>query len=115
MPVDRRPIDQMVEDVGPEAFQRLARLFAEETQAAATELRRQLEAENWRELGRQAHSLKHATSSFGLTQLATRAAALEKAADAQRGVEAAIELTALEAETGTDLAALDRLLQEMWA
>ena len=110
MPVDRRPIDQMIEDVGPEAFQRLVRLFAEETRDAAAELQRQLAARNWRELGRQAHSLKHATSSFGLTELAARAAALEKAADAQLGVEAGVQLAALEQETAADLAALNQLL-----
>ena len=80
MRIDRRPIDQMVLDVGGEAFQRLARLFEDETRGAVVALRALLIAEDWRELGRQAHSLKHATSSFGLIDLAALAALIEKAA-----------------------------------
>lgn len=111
MRIDRRPIDQMVLDVGGEAFQRLARLFEDETRGAVVALRAVLTAEDWRELGRQAHSLKHATSSFGLTRLAEIAAAIEKAADGRQGAEAAAQLAVLEAEADGDLAALDRLLK----
>lgn len=113
MPVDRRPIDQMILDVGPEAFQRLGLLFEEETRDVVVELRRRLEAEDWRELGRQAHSLKHSTSSFGLMELAAIAAAIEKAADAHLGVEAGIQLAALEREIETDLAQLNQLLRSI--
>jgi HPt (histidine-containing phosphotransfer) domain-containing protein len=111
MRIDRRPIDQMVLDVGGEAFQRLARLFEDETRGAVVALRALLIAEDWRELGRQAHSLKHATSSFGLTVLAARAARIEKAADAHKGPEADAQLAVLEAEVDGDLAELDRLLR----
>ena len=68
MGVDRRPIDQMVLDVGGDAFQRLARLFEEETRGAVVALRTLLNDQNWRELGRHAHSLKHATSSWVLSK-----------------------------------------------
>jgi HPt (histidine-containing phosphotransfer) domain-containing protein len=111
MAVDRRPIDQMVLDVGGEAFQRLARLFEEETRGAVAGLRSVLTARDWRELGRQAHSLKHATSSFGLIDLAGTAALLEQAADAQDGVEAEAQLSMLEAEVYADLTALGRVLK----
>jgi len=111
MGVDRRPIDQMVLDVGGDAFQRLARLFEEETRAAVVALRSLLGTEDWRELGRQAHSLKHSTSSFGLTELASVAALIEKAADAQRGAEAEVQLALLEAAVDPDLETLDRLLK----
>ena len=111
MRVDRRPIDQMVLDVGGEAFQRLARLFEDETRGAVVALRALLSAEDWRELGRQAHSLKHATSSFGLIELASIAALIEKAADAHKRREAEAQLTLLEAEADGDLAELDRLLR----
>jgi HPt (histidine-containing phosphotransfer) domain-containing protein len=109
--IDRRPIDQMVLDVGGEAFQRLARLFEEETRGAVVALRAVLAAADWRELGRQAHSLKHATSSFGLMRLAEIAAAIEKAADAHQVPEASAQLAVLEAEVDADLAELDRLLK----
>jgi HPt (histidine-containing phosphotransfer) domain-containing protein len=110
MGLDRRPIDQMVLDVGGEAFQRLARLFEEETRGAVVALRSLLGTQDWRELGRQAHSLKHATSSFGLTDLAAIAALIEKAADAHRGADAEVQLALLEAEVDSDLAELDRVL-----
>jgi HPt (histidine-containing phosphotransfer) domain-containing protein len=111
MAIDRRPIDQMVLDVGSEAFQRLARLFEDETRDVVVELRKLLVAKDWRELGRQAHSLKHATSSFGLVELASIAALIEKAADANRPAEAEAQIAALEAEAETDLEALDRMLR----
>jgi len=110
MGLDRRPIDQMVLDVGGDAFQRLARLFEEETRGAVVALRSLLGTQDWRELGRQAHSLKHSTSSFGLTDLAALAALIEKAADAHRGADAEVQLALLEAEVDVDLAELDRVL-----
>jgi HPt (histidine-containing phosphotransfer) domain-containing protein len=109
--LDRRPIDQMVLDVGGDAFQRLARLFEEETRGAVVALRSLLGTQDWRELGRQAHSLKHSTSSFGLMELAGLAAQIEKAADAHHGAEAETQLALLEAEVDVDLADLDRLLR----
>jgi HPt (histidine-containing phosphotransfer) domain-containing protein len=111
MGVDRRPIDQMVLDVGGDAFQRLARLFEEETRGAVVALRSLLGTQDWRELGRQAHSLKHSTSSFGLAELADLAALIEKAADAHRGAEAEVQLVLLEGAVDPDLEALDRLLR----
>ncbi len=110
MAVDRRPIDQMVLDVGGEAFQRLARLFEEETRGVVVALRSLLDTEDWRELGRQAHSLKHATSSFGLADLAVLAARIEQAADAHKGADAEVQLVLLEAQVDGDLAELDRVL-----
>jgi two-component system, sensor histidine kinase and response regulator len=115
MTIDRRPIDQMVLDVGGDAFQRLARLFEEETRGAVVALRSVLVAGDWRELGRQAHSLKHATSSFGLTELAAIAAHIERAADAQQSAEAEAQIAVLEVEADTDLAELDRLLKAIAA
>jgi HPt (histidine-containing phosphotransfer) domain-containing protein len=111
MAVDRRPIDQMVLDVGADAFQRLARLFEEETRGAVVALRTLLTDKDWRELGRQAHSLKHATSSFGLSDLAAIAALIEQAADARKGAEAEVQLAVLEAGVDADLAELDRVLK----
>jgi HPt (histidine-containing phosphotransfer) domain-containing protein len=111
MGVDRRPIDQMVLDVGGEAFQRLARLFEEETRGAVVALRSLHSAQDWRELGRQAHSLKHATSSFGLTDLAAIAALIEQAADAGQGAAAETHLALLEAQVDGDLANLDQVLR----
>lgn len=113
MAVDRRPIDQMVLDVGGEAFQRLARLFEEETRGAVVALRSLLGTQDWRELGRQAHSLKHSTSSFGLSDLAAVAALIEKAADAHKGAEAEAQLALLEAAVDADLAELSHVLDEM--
>lgn len=115
MGLDRRPIDQMVLDVGGDAFQRLARLFEEETRGAVVALRSLLGTQDWRELGRQAHSLKHATSSFGLTDLAGIAAAIEQAADAQNATETETALARLEAEVDADLAELDRVLRSIAA
>jgi len=111
MGVDRRPIDQMVLDVGGDAFQRLARLFEEETRGAVVALRTLLNDQDWRELGRQAHSLKHATSSFGLNDLAAMAALIEQAADAHESAEVEMQLALLEAAAGADLAELDRVLK----
>jgi HPt (histidine-containing phosphotransfer) domain-containing protein len=113
MGLDRRPTDQMVLDVGGDTFQRLARLFEEETRGAVVALRTLLGTQDWRELGRQAHSLKHATGSFGLTDLATMAALIEKAADAQRGAEAEAQLALLEAAVDANLAELTRLLDQI--
>src|SRR6185503_8025483 len=115
MAIDRRPIDQMVLDVGGDAFQRLARLFEEETRGAVVALRSLLGTQDWRELGRQAHSLKHSTSSFGLTDLAATAALIEKAADAHRGADAEVHLALLEAEVDGDLAELDQVLRTIAA
>jgi HPt (histidine-containing phosphotransfer) domain-containing protein len=115
MTIDRRPIDQMVLDVGGEAFQRLARLFEDETRGAVVALRTVLVVRDWRELGRQAHSLKHATSSFGLTRLAEIAAGIERAADAHQAVEAEAQLAVLEAQADADLTELDRLLKTIAA
>jgi HPt (histidine-containing phosphotransfer) domain-containing protein len=115
MTIDRRPIDQMVLDVGGEAFQRLARLFEDETRGAVVALRAVLADEDWRELGRQAHSLKHATSSFGLDRLASIAAHIERAADAHQGAEADAQVAVLEAEADAELAELDRLLKTLAA
>jgi HPt (histidine-containing phosphotransfer) domain-containing protein len=111
MAVDRRPIDQMVLDVGGDAFQRLARLFEEETRGVVVALGTLLNDQDWRELGRQAHSLKHATSSFGLDDLAAIAALIEGAADAHKGAEAAVQLARLEAKADADLAELDGVLK----
>jgi len=113
MAVDRRPIDQMVLDVGPEAFQRLVKLFDEETRGVVLELRRLFAAQDWRELGRQAHSLKHATSSFGLVELAEIAAQIEKAADALQPIEAGEQLTRLETCTAGELKRLALLLEKV--
>jgi len=111
MGVDRSPLDQMVLDVGGDAFQRLARLFEEETRGAVVALRSLLNDQDWRELGRHAHSLKHATSSFGLTDLAAIAALIERAADLHKGAEAERQLALLEAAVDADLAELDRVLK----
>jgi HPt (histidine-containing phosphotransfer) domain-containing protein len=111
MAVDRRPIDQMVLDVGGDAFQRLARLFEEETRGVVVALRTLINDHDWRELGRQAHSLKHATSSFGLVDLAAVAALIEEAAEMQRGAEAEMQLALLEAAVDADLAELERVLK----
>jgi HPt (histidine-containing phosphotransfer) domain-containing protein len=115
MGVDRRPIDQMVLDVGGEAFRCLARLFEAETRGAVVALRSLLTARDWRELGRQAHSLKHATASFGLADLATTAALIETAADAQKDAEAEAQLASLERAVDGDLAELDRVLRTIGA
>lgn len=111
MPIDRRPIEQMILDVGEEAFQRLAHLFESETRAALQDMRRLLATDDWRELGRQAHSLKHATSSFGLNAMALTASELERAADAADGREAAARLAQLETRAGPDLEELEQALR----
>jgi HPt (histidine-containing phosphotransfer) domain-containing protein len=96
----------MIADVGEEAFQRLARLFESETRGAVVEMRRLLGIQDWRELGRQAHSLKHSTASFGLTDLAAAALALETAADASNAKESAARVEQLEAMAEEELAEL---------
>jgi|SRR5581483_9199655 len=112
MPLDRRPIEQMIADVGEDAFQRLARLFETETREAVVEMRRLLAAQDWRELGRQAHSLKHSTASFGLADLAAVALALEQAADAAQADEAAALVARLERMMiAGELGELDRTLR----
>ena len=113
MPLDRRPIEQMIADVGEEAFQRLARLFETETRAAIVEMRRLLGAADWRELGRQAHSLKHSTASFGLTDLAEAAYGLERAADSARTGEAAALVARLEQMIAGELGELDCALRAL--
>jgi len=112
MAIDRRPIDQMVLDVGAEAFQRLVQLFEDETRGVVVALRTLLDTHDWPELGRQAHSLKHATSSFGLIDLAVLAARIEKAADAHLPAAAAEHLTALEAAAEPELVALEAMLRK---
>lgn len=111
MPLDRRPIDQMITDVGEEAFQRLVRLFETETRDAVVEMRRVLTEADWRELGRQAHSLKHSTASFGLSDLAAVALALESAADAAEADSAAEQVARLEQRVDGELAALEAALR----
>jgi HPt (histidine-containing phosphotransfer) domain-containing protein len=113
MALDRRPIEQMIADVGEEAFQRLARLFESETREAVIEMRRLVQVPDWRELGRQAHSLKHSTSSFGLDDLAAVAYALEGAADAGMGEKAAELLAHLEQVIEEELGAFDRTLRAL--
>jgi HPt (histidine-containing phosphotransfer) domain-containing protein len=101
----------MVLDVGPEAFQRLVLLFADETRGTVVALRTLLTDQDWRELGRQAHSLKHATISFGLTDLAAIAALIESTADAHANAEAAAHVATLESDVDAELAALDQVLK----
>ncbi|HVY98998.1 MAG TPA: Hpt domain-containing protein [Dongiaceae bacterium] len=113
MPLDRRPIEQMIADVGGAAFQRLARLFEAETRDAVKEMRRLLAAQDWRELGRQAHSLKHATASFGLVDMAEAAYALERAADAVRPDDAAALVARLERMIAGELGELDAALRAL--
>src|SRR3954453_22240940 len=106
MPLDRRPIDQMIADVGEAAFQRLARLFEAEARQAVWEMRRLIGVQDWRELGRQGHSLKHAAASFGLADLADTAYGLERAADALQADEAAGLVARLEAMVESELGEL---------
>jgi HPt (histidine-containing phosphotransfer) domain-containing protein len=113
MPLDRRPIEQMISDVGAAAFQRLARLFESETRDGVVEMRRLLGAQDWRELGRQAHSLKNATASFGLGDLSIVAHALERAADAGQAGKAADLVAHLEQMAGGELSELDRALRSL--
>jgi hypothetical protein len=115
MPLDRRPIDQMIVDVGEAAFQRLARLFEAESREAVVEMRRLLEIEDWCELGRQAHSLKTATASFGLGDLAAIAMALEQAADTAKAGEAARSVGRLEQMITGELGELDLALRALGA
>ncbi len=79
-------VEQMIQDVGPATFCRLARMFIEEAagelaavEALAASLR--AGAPECRELGRRAHSLKNAAGSFGLDALALAARRLEQACD----------------------------------
>jgi HPt (histidine-containing phosphotransfer) domain-containing protein len=113
MTLDRRLIDQMVADVGPEAFQRLAGLFQEETREAAKEIGRLAGAPSsgidWRELGRRAHSLKHAAESFGLIELAAIAFQIEHAADAKDAPRVAQGVSALDIIASAGLAELSAL------
>ena len=111
MPLDRAPIEQMIADVGEDAFQRLARLFEEETRSAVAEIRRLLGVRDWRELGRQAHSLKNSTASFGLVDLAAAALALETAADASNANESAVCVGQLERLVEGELGELDLALR----
>jgi HPt (histidine-containing phosphotransfer) domain-containing protein len=113
MALDRGPIEQMIADVGAEAFRRLARLFEEETRAAVVEMRRLLGAQDWCELGRQAHSLKHSTASFGLVDLAALALALETTADAANANESAMCVGQLEKMVEGELGALDLTLRAL--
>ncbi len=91
-------VEQMILDIGPAAFCRLARLFVEETvgevatmEALAGSL--QATTADCRELGRRAHSLKNAAGSFGLAGLAQAARKVERACDSN-DVAAALPATA---------------------
>jgi HPt (histidine-containing phosphotransfer) domain-containing protein len=113
MTLDRRLIGQMVADVGAEAFQRLAALFQEETRQAAKEIARLAgmppPGTDWRELGRRAHSLKHAAESFGLVELAAIAFQIEHAADAKDRPRVAQGVSALDIVADAGLAELSAL------
>ena len=83
---DRPIVDQMILDVGGEAFSRLAKLFIDETAAELDAIERlAASSQDMRELGRRAHSLKNAAGSFGLAALAAAARELEAASDAADG------------------------------
>jgi HPt (histidine-containing phosphotransfer) domain-containing protein len=84
MSFNRPIVDQMILDVGGEAFCRLAKLFIEET-AAELDAIDGLAASmrDLRELGRRAHSLKNSAGSFGLVDLAAAARDLEAASDSE--------------------------------
>src|SRR4051794_30035293 len=103
----------MIADVGEDAFQRLACLFETETRDAVVEMRRLLSSRDWRELGRQAHSLKHATASFGLADLAEVACGLELAADSVQPDEVARMVAQLEAMNGGELGDLEVALRAL--
>jgi HPt (histidine-containing phosphotransfer) domain-containing protein len=115
MPLDRRPIEQMIADVGEAAFQRLARLFEAETREAVIEMRRRLGAQDWRELGRQAHSLKNSTASFGLADASAVAFALERAADAAQSTKAAELVAHLEQMIVGELGELETVLDGLFS
>jgi HPt (histidine-containing phosphotransfer) domain-containing protein len=112
MAIDRRPIEQMIVDVGPEAFRRLAALFQDETVGSVADMRGLLAAQDWRELGRIAHSLKHATASFGLTALADEALVLERAADAADAAASEKSLAALSESCAETIAEFNELIEE---
>jgi HPt (histidine-containing phosphotransfer) domain-containing protein len=117
MPLARALIDQMIIDVGPEVFRQLATLYQQETRQAVQDVRRLAEAPaervDWREIGRRAHSLKHAALSFGLNELAALAYRIEQAADAGDGETVTRETSVLQAISEPNLAELAALVIDM--
>lgn len=113
MTLDRRLIDRMAADVGPEAFPRLARLFRDEAGQKVRDIAALAATAgdtDWRELGRHAHSLKHAAGSFGLIELAAIAFQIEQAADVADLSRVARGVSALDRVADTGLAELSDLL-----
>lgn len=92
MAFDRPTADQMIRDVGAEAFCRLATYFVEETgheiEAIEALAVQSPKGATLKELGRRGHSLKNAAGSFGLAEIAQAARALEAAGDSSNGREA---------------------------
>ena len=114
MSFNRPIVDQIILDVGAEAFGRLAKLFMDETvveidaiEALAADMR------NLGELGRRAHSLKNAAGSFGLASLAAVARELETACDSANAPEVARSASRLRGAWLTGRPALHNLVDEI--
>jgi HPt (histidine-containing phosphotransfer) domain-containing protein len=87
--LDRRVIDQLIEDIGQDVFVRLSRQFLDETADRIAAIKACRQHAEWKELARHAHSLKSTALSFGLRQTGELAAALQHAGD--RGEVASID------------------------
>jgi HPt (histidine-containing phosphotransfer) domain-containing protein len=92
--LDRRAIDQLIEDIGQDVFVRLSRQFLDETAERVTAIKACRQRAEWKDLARHAHSLKSTAQSFGLQQTGQLAAALQLAGD--RGQVALIEQVTLD-------------------
>jgi HPt (histidine-containing phosphotransfer) domain-containing protein len=79
--LDRVIIDQLIEDIGQEAFLRLSRQFLDETRDRLASITACREAAQWRDMARHAHSLKSTSQSFGLPRTGRVAQSLQVAGD----------------------------------
>ncbi|MDY0882514.1 Hpt domain-containing protein [Dongia soli] len=82
--LDRRVIEQLIDDIGQDVFGRLSRQFLDETTERIAAIKACRQGAEWKELARHAHSLKSTSQSFGLQQTGQLAAALQHAGDREQ-------------------------------
>lgn len=104
--VDRKVLQQLAEDIGPDMLPVVIAVFIEEVGEQLTQLRPLYEQGEWEALARVAHSMKSSCGSYGAMPSYQQVMALEMASKQADVAEAERQLQLLEASLPQVLAFL---------
>jgi hypothetical protein len=96
--VPRETYDAMAEEIGEESIEEIAAVFVKDTEARLVMFDTLTVDSDRRTIEREAHSLKSAAATFGLTGLSTTARDLEKSAHSIDAADYATAVTQLRAQ-----------------